>query len=349
LTKINRQYLSGFTGSHGVLLIRNNAPRPPLKVRGGGELFVDDRYTIRAKRESHLPVSPLTRLKAVLSHEGRGKKIGVEDTITLRELGWLKKLGRGPASRRSRGASRGGFRGTKNVVENIRAIKSPEEVVHIRKGQEIVDRIFRHLRAFIKPGKTEAQVALEIESMAKKWGAEGLAFDPIVAFGANAAAPHHLSGNQRIGRNNFLLLDFGVLVRGYHSDFTRTLFIGKPNKKQAEVYNTVMEAQALAIAAVRAGAKARSVDAAARGYITERGYGPLFTHNTGHGVGLQIHELPNFSKDSEDVLRPGMIVTIEPGIYIEGWGGVRIEDVVQVETQPRIFSKIPKDLKSMII
>src|SRR3989338_1395670 len=323
LTKINRQYMSGFTGSHGVLLI----------AKSKAVLFVDERYTIRARRETTLLVRNLKTLKPVLS---KFRKIAVEDAITLREFGWLKKLGNG-------------YLPTHDIVENIRAVKSPEELANIRKGQEIVDRIFRHLLKFIKPGKTEAQVALEIERMAKKLGADGLAFDSIVAFGANAAAPHHLSGNQRIGRNNFLLLDFGVLVRGYHSDFTRTLFIGKPNKKQAEVYNTVMEAQALAIAAIRAGVKAHSVDAAARGYITAEGYGKQFTHNTGHGVGLQIHELPNFSKDSEDTLRFGMIVTVEPGIYIEGWGGVRIEDMVRVGEGPQIFSKIPKDLKSMII
>jgi len=324
LTKINRQFLSGFTGSHGILFIANNK----------SVLFVDDRYLIRARTESPLSVKKLDTLRLALRDY---KRVGVEDTITLRELSWLKKLGRG-------------FRETKNVVENIRAIKSPAEVAHIRKGQEIVDRIFRHLRKFVKPGKTEAEVALEIESMAKTWGADGLAFDPIVAFGANAAAPHHLSGKQKIGRSNFLLLDFGILVKGYHSDFTRTLFIGRPNKKQAEVYSTVMEAQALAIAAVRAGAKARAVDAAARGYITARGHGSEFTHNTGHGVGLQIHEQPNFSRDSEDILRPGMIVTIEPGIYIEGWGGVRIEDMVEVTSAgPRIFSKIPKDRRAMVI
>ncbi len=198
---------------------------------------------------------------------------------------------------------------------------------------------------------TEASIALEIERMAKKLGADALAFDPIVAWGENAAAPHHLSGKTRIGRNNFLLLDFGVKIGDYHSDFTRTLFVGKkPNRKQEIVYNTVLEAQERAIAKVHVGQKASGVDAAARELIASRKFGKYFTHNTGHGVGLEIHELPNFAKDSEDILKTGMIVTVEPGIYIEKWGGVRIEDMVVVgKSGGNALSKIPKDLQAMII
>lgn len=323
LTKLNRQYVSGFTGSAGVVLVSAHAAR----------LFVDERYLIRARRESGLVVKNLNQLAPALSGF---RKIGVEDQITLRELRWLRKIGRG-------------FHPTHDVVETLRAVKSAAEIASIRKGQGVIDRIFRRLKKFVKPGLAETAVALEIERLAKKFGAQGLAFDSIVAFGANAAAPHHFPGGQKLRRNNFLLLDFGVLVNGYHSDFTRTLFLGNPSKKQTAVYEAVRQAQLSGIAAARVGAKASAVDAAARGFITERGYGRYFTHNTGHGVGIEIHELPNFSKNSEDILQRDMIVTVEPGIYLENWGGVRIEDMVWVQQEPRVLSAIPKALSSMII
>ncbi|MBI4049831.1 MAG: aminopeptidase P family protein [Candidatus Doudnabacteria bacterium] len=341
LTKVNRQYLSGFTGSAGALLIRKN------KVG----LYVDDRYTIRARRESKLPIKPLTRLRADLSRKGRGKT-GIEDKIMLREFLKIQKI-----TRR--------LEVTSNVIENIRAVKSKEELRHIAKGSRIIDEIFRRVKRLAKPGITEAAVSLEIGRLAKKLGGDGLAFDPIVAFGANAASPHQFSENRKIGKNNFLLLDFGVLVKGYHSDFTRTLFIGKPNRKQEKIYHTVLEAQLRAIEATatpsqpppREGekkegvivVKAKDIDSVARRFIGNAGFGKYFTHNTGHGVGLEIHELPNFSPDSTDILQKDMVVTVEPGIYLPQSGGVRIEDMVIVGEKPRVLSEIHKDLKSMVV
>jgi Xaa-Pro aminopeptidase len=324
LTKINRQYISGFTGSAGAVLVSKKR----------AELFVDDRYLIRARRESSLPVKNLKSLGSALKQSG---KIGIEDRISLRELKWLKKFG-------------GRHQVTRDVVENMRAVKTAQELAAISQGQLVVDKIFQHIKKFVKLGMTEAAVSLEMTQIAKKLGADGMAFDSIVAFGANAAAPHHLSGSTKIGKNNFLLLDFGVLVDGYHSDFTRTLFLGKPNKKQERVYQIVQEAQQFAISKVRPGAKASGVDAVARDYIASQGFGQYFTHNSGHGVGLEIHELPNFSTESEDVLQANMVVTVEPGIYIEKWGGVRIEDMVIVDNRSgKVPSKIPRDLKTMII
>lgn len=322
LTKLNRQYVSGFTGSAGVVLI----------TKRGGELYVDDRYLIRARRESHLKVKRLESLKAT---KGR---IGIEDRITLRELKWLKKT------------IKARLVPTRDVIENLRAVKSRQEITYITKAQGIVDKLFSHIKKSVRIGMTEAAISLEMERYAKKLGAQGMAFESIVAFGANAAAPHHLSGNKKISRNNFLLLDFGVLVNGYHSDFTRTLFIGRPNKKQEQVYDIVREAQDRAISKIKSGVEAALIDQVARGYIERQNYGKHFTHNTGHGVGLEIHELPNFSPKSEDILVENMIVTVEPGIYIENWGGVRIEDMVLVGPQKsKLLSKSPKDLRSMII
>lgn len=355
LTKINRQYLSGFTGSAGVLLI-TLTPALSRSGRGGvkGELFVDDRYWIRARRESWLPVHPLTRLSATLSQRERGKgvRIGIEDRITLREAARLEK-----------DYPKAQWVATQDIVEDLRAVKSREELKNIEKGSRIIDATFGHVVKILKnhphlnplPSRerkksiTEIEIAQEIEKHGKKLGADGLAFDPIVAWGANAAAPHHQSSNTKIGKNNFLLLDFGMMVGGYHSDFTRTLFIGNPDKKQEKVYNTVLEAQKKAIKKISIGVRAFEVDAAVRRFIGQLGFGKYFTHNTGHGVGLEIHESPNFSAKSEDVLRTHMVVTVEPGIYIEKWGGVRIEDMIAVGKKSRVMSRVPKDLKSMII
>lgn len=365
LTKINRQYLSGFTGSTGILLIS----------RKGAELFVDDRYLIRARRESWLKVKKIEALSTSLLTSplarGEGKvRIGIEDKISLREFAKLKK-----------DYPKVKWAVARDVVENLRAVKSAQEIKYIEKGSRLIDATFRQILKLLRknspnnplfyphppgPGRrkrggkggvlkevqgefTEIRIAQEIQKMVAKLGADGLAFDPIVAFGPNAAAPHHFSSNQKIRRGNFLLLDFGFLVKGYHSDFTRTLFIGNPNKKQEKVYQTVLEAQARAISEIAIEVKASQIDNLARRFIGQSGFGKYFTHNTGHGVGLEIHELPNFSAKSADVLRAGMIVTVEPGIYIENWGGVRVEDMVIVGKRSRVLSKIPKDLRSMII
>jgi len=310
----------------GAVLVTNNS----------AQLFVDDRYTIRARRESPLPVHPL---QAMGRGWGRGRKIGIEDKITVREFQKLKK-----------DHPRARFVTTSNVIEDLRAVKSAAELRYIKKAQGILDKIFFAIRKMRLVGMTELTLSQKMERLAVRLGADGMAFESIVAFGANAAAPHHLSSNQKIKKNNFLLLDFGVLVKGYHSDFTRTLFIGSPSKKQTLIYNTVLEAQERGIAKALAGNKAVLVDIAARGYIKWAGFGPKFTHNTGHGVGLEIHELPNFSAKSDDSLRPGMVVTVEPGIYIESWGGVRIEDMVLVtERGNKVLPKSPKDFKNMII
>ncbi|MBI2355684.1 MAG: aminopeptidase P family protein [Candidatus Doudnabacteria bacterium] len=348
MTKINREYLSGFTGSAGVLAV----------MRKSAMLFVDSRYTLRAKRESDLPVRDLKKLSTYLT-EVKHKKIGVEDRITLRELAQLKKIKRGM-----------GWTQTTNVIEKLRSEKAKTELAAIEKGSRIIDKVFERVKREIrgvkgimgKRGVTEADIAYLIEKEGKRLGADGLAFDPIVAFGPNAASPHHFSSSARIGRNNFLLLDFGFKVKGYHSDFTRTLFIGKPNRLQVKVYETVLQAQLRAIEQVKLGNKASLVDQTARKFIAKKNFGKYFTHNTGHGVGLEIHELPslaptsgarrggpNFSPASEDVLKSNFVVTVEPGIYLPGRFGVRIEDMIVVAKKPRIMSKVKKDFANMLI
>ena len=327
LTKTNRQYLSGFTGSSGSLLITRNEIL----------LFVDGRYTLRARKESSAAVKELSALASWIS-KNRIKKIAIEDRINLAEFQMLK----------SRYAAK--WTVTHDLIENLRAQKQIFERNAIAKGSRIIDQTFWFVKKLVsqKRGLTEAELAFKIEKFGKDHGADEVAFDSIVAFGPNAAAPHHLSSKQKIGRNNFLLLDFGMKVQGYHSDFTRTLFIGKPSSVQAKIYETVLKAQKLAIAKVKIGQKASVVDKAARDFIAKAGFGKLFTHNTGHGVGLEIHELPNFSPNSDAILKKDMIVTVEPGIYVAGKGGVRIEDMVLVGKNS-VFSKVPTDFKSMII
>ncbi|TSA46550.1 aminopeptidase P family protein, partial [bacterium] len=328
LTRLNRQYLSGFTGSAGVLFIQKpinghtTASDRSMPIHRQIALFVDDRYLIRARKESELPVFSISEFATspqpspISEREPGGRvrlRIGIEDRITLRELKRLEK------SLKAR------FIQTSDVVENFRAVKIAREIRMLEKCQTIIDKVLTAVKSWTITKMTEIELAQRIERTGKKLGAGAMAFESIVAFGPNAAAPHHLSGSAKIGKNNFLLLDFGVKIGEYHSDFTRTLFIGSPNKKQERVYNIVLEAQMRGIREIREGVRAEKVDSAVRGFIAQAGFGKHFTHNTGHGVGLEIHELPNFSPTSEDILKSNMVATVEPGIYIENWGGVRIE------------------------
>lgn len=335
MTRINRQYLSGFTGSAGVLAV----------TKRSAALFADSRYLLRAEKETKLQVRNLEKLSKYLTH-AKHKNVGIEDRITLREFKYLKKLVKDRT-----------WKITSNLVESLRAQKSAAELRAIEKGSKIIDKVFKRVKGMLRGGMgvkggrglTEAEIAYQIEKLGKNLGADGLAFDPIVAFGPNAASPHHFSSNTKIGNNNFLLLDFGFKIADYHSDFTRTLFVGRPNSFQAKVYNTVLQAQLKAIEKVQVGNKASLVDQIARKFIARQGFGKYFTHNTGHGVGLEIHELPNFYSKSDDILLKDMVVTVEPGVYLPKKFGVRIEDMVIVSERPRALSRIPKDLKCMII
>ncbi len=229
----------------------------------------------------------------------------------------------------------------------------------IQAGSQIIDQIFWELFAILKSKKqlTEKQIASFIKSSARKLGAEKMAFPPIVSFGKNAVEIHHKPTNQKVGMNNFLMLDFGVKVKGYCSDFTRTLFIGKPSSFQKKIYNIVLSSQIKAIKKISVGTLADEIDFAARHVINSSGFGKYYIHGTGHGVGKKIHERPSFKPNSGDVVKLYDIVTIEPGIYLPGKFGVRIEDMILVSSKTRLrqsyggqaLSKVPKDLESMII
>lgn len=266
--------------------------------------------------------------------------IAVEDRIKLRDLQALKREGKGIR-----------WKETRNVIEAVRQQKDASELRFISKGSALIDDAFQFARKLIrhKSVLTEIELAQEIETYGKKNGAQAVPFETIVAWGRNASAPHHASSSRKIGTDNFLLLDFGFTVGGYQSDFTRTLFIGKPSAWQRELYETVLDAQQSAINAVMINAKASFVDKVARDHLSQHGYGDYFTHTTGHGVGIEIHELPTLSPKSKDLLTENSIVTVEPGVYLPNKCGVRIEDMVLVGEQPKKFSRVSKEWETIVV
>jgi Xaa-Pro aminopeptidase len=221
----------------------------------------------------------------------------------------------------------------------------------IQKGSQIIDKIFWELFKTLKTRKdlTEISLAQKIRKLAKDMGGQGMAFPPIVSFGSNSPEIHHSPSNKKIGRNNFLILDYGVKISGYCSDFTRTLFIGKPSKLHEKIYNIVLQSQLATVKKVKIGANSDEIDFTARHIINLAGYGKFFTHGTGHGVGRKIHESPSFKINTADKIAKNDVVTVEPGIYLPHKFGVRIEDMILVTHKPKVYSQIPKDFKSMII
>lgn len=230
-------------------------------------------------------------------------------------------------------------------VSDLRQIKTSEEQTLLRQAESIGDRAFARVLPHIKAGMTEKQVAAWLEFYMKEEGAEAFSFETIAASGKHSAMPHALPTDKRLENGDFLTMDFGCIYRGYCSDMTRTVVIGQADARQREIYGTVLLAQETALKGIRPGLTGREIDAMARDVIADAGYGGCFGHSLGHSVGLEIHERPNFSTKEDTVIRPGMVVTVEPGIYIEGFGGVRIEDVVIVtETGCENITHSPKEL-----
>jgi Xaa-Pro aminopeptidase len=226
-----------------------------------------------------------------------------------------------------------------------RQIKTEQELSLLRKAEEIGDLAFSHILKVLKPGITELEVAAELEYVMKKNGASGLSFDTIVASGLHSSMPHAVPTDKKLEKGDFVTMDFGCIYHGYCSDMTRTVVIGRASEEQRRIYETVLHAQLKAMEGLRPGMKCVEVDRIARDFISEAGYGTYFGHGLGHSVGLYIHESPALNTRDETVLQPGMIETIEPGIYIPGFGGVRIEDMgVVTEQGYRSFARSPKML-----
>ena len=312
----NVRYLCGFTGSSGMVAL----------ARGRRVLITDGRYTTQARQEARglrvvIARGPLLEEAAAWLGRQRARRIGVEaQHMTLAARSALVRLL----------PSKARLKPLEGLVERQRMIKEPGEVALIRAAVRLGSSLFSRALKVLRPGVTEAEVAGEIEYAARRAGAQGMSFETIVAGGGRSALPHGIASSQPIPNKGFVVLDFGVILGGYCSDMTRTVHMGRAPGKSREMYQVVREAQEKAIAAVRPGVKAGEVDYAARSVLQKAGLGRYFTHSTGHGLGLEIHEPPRLGKGQDEVLEPGMVVTIEPGVYVAGRGGVRIEDVAMV-------------------
>jgi Xaa-Pro aminopeptidase len=327
----NIRYLCGFTGSSGVLAV----------TPGRVALFTDGRYVEQAGQEVQGAATVITRASA-LQAAGRwlarrkARSIAVEaDHLTIQGQGVLRAAL--PAKSR--------LRPLPGIVERLRMIKDPQEVERLRAAARLGSNLFQGLLPRIRPGRLEVEVAAELEFAARRRGGEGMSFDTIVASGARSALPHGRASSQPIPNAGFLILDFGVILAGYCSDMTRALYLGRAPREARRMYEAVRHAQAEAVATVRPGTPVGEVDRAARRVLAKAGLAGYFTHSTGHGVGLEIHEPPRLAKGEKELLVPGMVVTIEPGVYVPRRGGVRIEDMVLVTEQGcEVLTPAPREL-----
>lgn len=234
---------------------------------------------------------------------------------------------------------------TDGWVEKLRAVKDAEEIERIERAQALTDQAFEHILSFVAAGRSELEIALELEFFMRRNGSEGVAFPPIVASGPNSAMPHAGVTERILAEGDFLKLDFGARVDGYCADMTRTIAIGTADDRQREIYETVLAANLAGLLALSAGVAGSEVDAAARRVIVDAGFGERFGHGLGHGVGLEVHEGPSLSARATELLPAMAVVTVEPGVYLPGFGGVRIEDLVVVEEGGcRVLTRSPKEL-----
>ncbi len=308
----NVRYLSGFTAPEDAWVLW----RPE-----GGLLLTDARYAEQAPAESRLPVEIVNPRegRGFLEPHVRGLRVGYEaGHLPCAEL---ERLGEATTAR---------WQATAGIVEKARTVKTSEEIARIRAAAELADRGFAFVLELLRAGARERDLALELEFWLRKQGAEGPAFDFIVASGPRGALPHGVASDKVIEAGELVTLDFGAIVGGYRSDMTRTVAVGSVAPELRRIFDVTLAALEAALEAARPGVRARELDAVARGVIVEAGYGERFVHSLGHGVGLEIHEAPFLHRSSEDVLEPGMVVTLEPGIYVPGVGGVRIEELVVV-------------------
>lgn len=322
----NVRYLSGFTsGKDGKVLV---TPQDAT-------LYTDARYTVQAAQESRVPTF-IARPPATLEHAApglAGLRVGFEaESLTVAELEQLRAYW-----------PQATLVGTAGLLSDLRMVKTPDEVQAVRDAQALADRVFAQVRPMIRAGVRELDVALEIESLLRRAGAES-AFEIIVASGPRGAMPHGVASDRVIGDGELVTVDMGARLNGYNSDMTRTVAVGTPSPEMARVYRAVLEAEEAAVRAVRPGVRGADLDALARDILTGHGLGEAFAHSLGHGVGLMVHEGPSLRGSSEDVLRPGMIVTVEPGAYLPDVGGVRIEDLVLVtEDGHEVLSRSEKE------
>jgi len=325
----NLFYLSGFTGDAGALLI----------TAGKSYIITDFRFIEQTREQCpHLEIFKIetTLVEALADLVGRLNLPSLyfeTDYLSYKFYETLhEKLGEVV------------LHPLEGIVEQFRLVKDQDELAAIQQAMSLLDEGYRHICGFIKPGVSEREVALELEIFMRLRGAEKTSFPFIVASGYRAALPHGEASAKAISLGEVVTLDFGVVVDNYCSDMTRTVALGAPNDQIKEIYSIVLDAQLAGLGAVKAGVPASAVDKAAREVIASHGYGDYFGHSTGHGVGLAVHEGPTLNARNAMVLQAGMVVTVEPGIYLPGIGGVRIEDSVVVEQNGyRLLTKSPKD------
>lgn len=325
----NIRYLSGFTGSSGVVLITAKT----------ASFITDFRYTEQAADQVkgfdiiELKTSLIKSVADVVTTESI-VRLGIEqDDMTLGTYRSYEKEVTAELIE------------TTGIVEKLRLIKDEAEIKIMKEAAAIADAAFAHIQTFIRPGRTEKEVANELEMFMRSQGADSSSFDMIVASGHRSALPHGVASDKVIEAGELVTLDFGAYYKGYCSDITRTLAVGKISDKLREIYDTVLRAQLAGVAGTRAGITGIEADALTRDVIKEAGYGEYFGHSTGHGLGMEVHEAPGLSFRSETVLEPGMVVTIEPGIYIAGIGGCRIEDDVVITKDGNVrLTQSPKEL-----
>ena len=331
---VSKRYLTDFGSEDGTMLVTKN----------GGYFIIDARYFEHTEQQVTDPLCKVMlqdnlyeQLGAIISENGI-KRIYIEDEkLTVSELSAYKRRFPDTVFDESNRLS--------DFMGQMRIIKTDEEIACITKAQRIAEAAFTKLLSNMRVGQTEKQIAAALEFFMLEMGSDGISFETIAASGVNSACPHAVPTDKPVQEGDFLTLDFGATCKGYHSDMTRTVVFGKPTDEMKNIYNAVWGANSDAIKAVKAGISGKLVDSVARSTLDAWGYEEYFTHGLGHGVGLEIHEAPNLNSRSGTTLREGMIVTIEPGVYIPGRYGVRIEDMCVVTKDGcKIITETPKTL-----
>ncbi|MBE1553776.1 M24 family metallopeptidase [Sporosarcina limicola] len=325
----NRRYMTGFTGSAGLALISAD-----------DAVFITDfRYTEQAEKQ-------IDGYRIVKFAKTLVEEVAVQaKNMNLRTIGFEKdnlSFGLYEVYEKTVEAK---LKPVAGLVEQLRLIKTDEELAVLKKAAKIADDAFAHICTFIRPGVTEIEVSNELEFFMRKQGATSSSFDIIVASGVRGALPHGVATDKVIESGELVTLDFGALYNGYISDITRTIAVGEPSEKMKEIYAVVLAAEELGVKEIKSGMTGKEADAITRDYITSKGYGEAFGHSTGHGIGLEVHEAPSLASKSDTVLVPNMTVTVEPGIYLPGIGGVRIEDdIIMTKDGNERLTHSPREL-----
>jgi Xaa-Pro aminopeptidase len=326
----NIAYLTGFRGTAGAALFNSRE----------GILWVDPRYTLQAQEEARGVV-------VIEERKGLHKAVAAWlKTHKLRQLGYEEThLNCADFSRLGQDAGQDiKFLPMAGLVEKLRAVKDADEVAKIRDAGRITAEVFEKVLGDVKPGVRECDLGAEIEYLMRKKGAEGAAFETIVASGARAALPHARPTPKLLRENELVIFDLGAILGNYAADMTRTVYLGQPSRRVRGLFSAVVEAQERAAKSAFPGVRAGDVDAVARRSLAGHGLARFFTHSTGHGVGMETHEMPRLARGEKVRLQAGNVVTVEPGVYLEGWGGIRIEDTILIgPAGPEVLTPAPKD------